>query len=277
MSMEPITNKPEPGAEFQGTSCIRLEMIEPTVRSFLLHLDILNSGVCYIGSTGKKPVSGDIDLAIADSWDQNQICSKMESLYEVRKRGKRLSALVPIYESQEKVQIDLIFGPMPWTRHYYHSPRPEDSQYKGYHRNLALGTFVSHFNRLESPLLDGLGRPEEVVQWKYTCDGLYRVFRKARYERGKTLKKHYEVNLDSPIVNFKEMTHILTGEADENLFDSLESVINTVKVYRPEMYEKFCQSLLDKFAELKDPYPVPKTLTEHLSNEIWGNREENTE
>ena len=106
------------GQLFDNTSPIRLEHVMPTLASF--QSDVLSScdidAHVPVGSTGRKSVSGDLDVAVRmpPSMNRKLLAARMESLpsigiNNVRTCGQIVSISFPVVDTQIRVQVDVMF------------------------------------------------------------------------------------------------------------------------------------------------------------------------
>lgn len=128
--------------------------ISATIKHFSQLSGIPMRDLHAIGSTGKTPSSGDIDLAIdASKYDVDMIHQKiMDALNNegvINKSTKVASYAVPIRgkDGKGKVQVDLMYGGNPnWMKFAYHS-EGEGSKYKGAVRNILLSSVAAALNQ----------------------------------------------------------------------------------------------------------------------------------
>lgn len=145
-----------------------------------------NDSLFIIGSTGKKPDSGDIDIALdANILYKNSI---IISLIKLNERCASLGYVSTInsmtfdmlhvaYPQQKNgkkfVQIDLLLTKYPdFTKFFMFSPSNTESKYKGAHRNELLHAIARVIS--ERPIKEN--KNEELVKWSQidvTHDGLY--------------------------------------------------------------------------------------------------------
>lgn len=107
-----------------------------------------------MGSTGKQPDSGDIDVALdEDCYDSNTLRSLAEKVrkvlgndYVVSKGipGGQLNLAIPIKGNPENgyIQVDFILGNLDWLKFSHHSPGLDVSPYKGVYISTALGVLA---------------------------------------------------------------------------------------------------------------------------------------
>ena len=103
-----------------------------------------------LGSTGKKPDSGDIDLALDEKVINGTVLYNLIKLNEICASKNIVSCIntisynmihiaYPQAGSDKKVQIDLLITKYPeFTKFFMFSPTPQESKYKGAHRNEVL-------------------------------------------------------------------------------------------------------------------------------------------
>ena len=178
---------------------IRREEIGPTLKNFVQQLNYPNFNWIYVnqnimGSAGKQADSGDLDLAmderefdlddlriIANKWSniqgQNAVASKHLKIGQ-------LNLLVPIVNSDEFVQVDLILGPRDWLKFAHHSPGKDTSFYKGVFISTLLGVMAKFKKDYElrvpegSPWAKGDDTRIAEVIWAYNLEnGIHRKWR----------------------------------------------------------------------------------------------------
>jgi hypothetical protein len=126
------------GKAFTDVHPVPRESIERVLHNFTRLMGIRDYRL--LGSTGKKPVSGDIDIAVDSALDINQMLSRITGKLgkdSVNIRGFSMSQLYCRYQAAKHlnpVQIDLTFGSLPLLEFTYWAPSPEQSQYSGLHR-----------------------------------------------------------------------------------------------------------------------------------------------
>jgi len=178
---------------------IRREEIEPTLKNFVQQLNYSNFNWTYVnqnivGSAGKQADSGDLDIAIderefdlddlrsiANKWSniqgQNAVASK-------HLKTGQLNLLVPIVNSNEFVQVDLILGPQDWLKFAHHSPGKDTSPYKGVFISTLMGVMAKLKKDYElkvpesSPWAKGDDTRIAEVIWAYNLEkGIHRKWR----------------------------------------------------------------------------------------------------
>jgi hypothetical protein len=106
-----------------------------------------------LGSTGRAPTSGDLDLAVDPSQhSKQQLAQKLESWAQaqgldpreyVRKSGISVHFRAPIMgqDDQGHVQVDFMFGDPEWMKFSMAGGQP-NSPFKGLHRHLLLSSIA---------------------------------------------------------------------------------------------------------------------------------------
>lgn len=114
---------------------------------------------CLLGSTGKKPSSGDIDLGVWPFSDiQTAAIKRHPQVFKVSRAGSVVSMIIAIQGTGEVnaaqdrnglVQVDLIPGDLNWLKQFFFAD--ESSGFKGAHRNLLISAYLMHFRREHTP------------------------------------------------------------------------------------------------------------------------------
>ncbi len=139
----------EGGNMFSDVRINKSEVL-PTVKS-LEQLTGLKLTDCLLGSTGKSPTSGDIDLVI----DENEVnkdafiqklLSKGVSPQDLRKTGIEVAYRAPIIDARgnktgNHIQVDFMFHPDPMYLRFYYANN-EQLPYKGAHRNITMSALA---------------------------------------------------------------------------------------------------------------------------------------
>ena len=138
----------------------------------------------WLGSTGKAPTSGDMDLAVdTNEMSKDQLAAKLMQWIashkmppaEWIKKGGEVHLRTPIQGRPELgyVQTDFMFFPnLDWGTFFYSGG--EDSAYKGMNRNVLMSSIAKQlglkvgangmFNRTTNQLVDGGMDPDYVAQ-----------------------------------------------------------------------------------------------------------------
>ena len=134
------------------------------------------------------------------------------------------------------VQLDFMPGNPEWLKTYYHSPREEDSKYKGAYRTILLATIAAVHNQKNSGKMVDDHRYEQSERWKFSpAEGLVRVVRTPVPKKtgdGFTKKNSDEV-IAGPFTNAETIAHNLNlGNADN--MDSFETLLKAIQTNYPE-------------------------------------------
>lgn len=242
----------EGGNVFPGTGVIYKDELFLTLEEFakISGIDYSDLVDNLLGSSGKKSFSNDIDIAVdVNVYDKEKILNNIRKNLgneNVKLTGNIIHVKFPIKsrdeisENRNKfVQIDLFFGDKNWLKFYYHSPG-EESELKGVHRNILINTILKNLDVIISKEKDDYGRPLETIRYKFTPkDGFVKVtLRSVKGKDGKYLKKQIEEILVVPTKDIDLIAKIIFGKADRNIFNSVESLVEGIKKYLPDISEK---------------------------------------
>ena len=157
----------ESGNAINGVTKIKKENIPATLQllenKVFIPLGIKRSSWDIIGSTGKKSVSGDIDIAIdinavlkeTNSESEQEFAQKIIAQCEklnwptnnrINSGSKMIHLGIPIFnQKNEMVQVDLmIANDMKFTKFKYFSPSEEESKYKGALRSILIDCILKY-------------------------------------------------------------------------------------------------------------------------------------
>lgn len=163
-----------------------------------------------LGTTGEKPTSGDLDVAVDQTKvDKNQLTNNLKQWVKqnlpdqdpsqwVKKSGNSVHFKTPINGNPDNgfVQTDLMFGDPQWMKFSLAGSDVEDSPFKGKHRHILMNS-VAKANGLK---------------WSYT--------------KGLVSRESGNVIATDP----DHIAQILLGEdADKNDLRSVESILNKIK------------------------------------------------
>lgn len=239
------------GGAMPGVGAIHIDEIEPT----LIKLEKstgLNMRDFVLGSVGKRQFSGDIDIAINLKPEQlKDFAEKLEKdpNFEAVTKSSVFMTKVKIenYDPEKSdgrprtgyVQVDFMPGDPGWMKTYYHSPREEESKYKGVFRNIMIATISAVYNRQDSQKTTEDGRPLESERYMFSPrDGLVRIKRTpvpTTNGEGYT-KKNKNVIIEGPWRTANEIAEVLNLGSAENL-NSFETLHDALKKYHtPEVY-----------------------------------------
>ena len=110
------------------------------------------------GSTGKKPDSGDIDIALNINFIKKPVKQIIQKLFTYTKLYTNVPVILntfeqemiqfayPINNSDKLVQIDLLLTQYPvFTKWYTLAPTPNESKYKSAHKNSIIRAIIKTF------------------------------------------------------------------------------------------------------------------------------------
>lgn len=149
------------GNSHEGVSPIPLDRIDDTVAPLGEHLNVpffdLKEG--YLGSTGKKQQSNDIDLVLPESsFSKDDVVARLrEALGDQNVRilpSGIISAKVQQAGKKDFAQVDLMIGDPEWSKFAFHSPDEGESEYKGLYRSQLLRAVAKSLRQQELDLDD---------------------------------------------------------------------------------------------------------------------------
>ena len=233
---------------------------------------IPESEFTLLGSVGKKPQSGDIDIALAkDQHNAEAVHARMEQALPEKHaafmKGLNIgSYAIPIAGNEENglVQVDFMYVDNPrWAKFAYHSP-DKASKYKGAIRTILLMAVAAQYSEPgtdqfiydDGELIVRLGRTMDLNQ------GLRRIFQHkpakargtGRVKNMKTVKTvdelkdlypSIEVHGDQIVVDDPQqvLDMLFGGGVTPDMVDSAEEVI---KVIKKKFNKKQQQAIFDK-------------------------------
>lgn len=196
----------EGGNAVPGVDRIRRDTIFRTVADFRARVLTPLFGyppgdeMFLLGSTGKKPDSGDIDIgidlnamkcrsALLNLIRLNEICARAGFNSCINTVSYRMVhiAYPQIGEEPKKVQIDVLFTESPeFTKFYMSSPAPSESRYKGAHRNTLIRAilYCSSYRPLKA---DEAGQPVKWEQLDIQDNGIFMQTKTLVDENGRRL------------------------------------------------------------------------------------------
>jgi hypothetical protein len=231
------------GGSLPGVGAIHIDEIKPTLEKLEKELGIeLQDFV--LGSVGKRQFSGDIDVAINFKPEQlPDFIKKLEKSPSISDMAKSsvIMTKVPIVNFDKSksdgrprtgfVQLDFMPGDPGWLKTYYHSPREDESKYKGVFRNIMLATIAAVKDRNDSDKKLEDGRPLESERYMFSPrDGLVRIRRTPvpnKAGTGYTKKDKNEI-IAGPWKNTQDIIEKLGLSSVDDL-NSFESLLNAVK------------------------------------------------
>ena len=254
----------EGGNAFDGVVGIKKENINPTIdlldEMLFKPLQIDKSmWTSELGSTGKKDISGDIDIAVnmselmpkldAETIDEVKqiILNKLKELnIECRKIGLNIHLKFPIQGTQENefVQIDIFnSNNLEFLKQKMFSPKGTDSKYKGAHRTNSLGSILKEITlHIAEDAIDDEkdefispdGKKYPGLRFSYISlrdDGFYQITKTFKGKRGIVKNPKRDDSQTKFITNsFQEMLDILFGKGKYSPDDlySFETIWNNI-------------------------------------------------
>ena len=214
MKMKEVQILKEGGADTAQWETKRIHNAEipATIKYFSTISGIPVRDLHSVGTTGKTPSSGDIDLAVdASKYDMdiihNKIMGELNDEGKINKSSKVASYAVPIRgkEDREKVQIDLMYGGNPeWMKFAYHS-EGAGSKYKGAIRGILLSAVAAAVNKkgMDHIEFDGEDLTIRAGRTVELATGLNRTF---QYRSKNSDGEGYSKKMNSiPVEEFKRM------------------------------------------------------------------------
>lgn len=241
------------GGALPGVGAIHIDEIEPTLAKLekSLNLDLRNF---TLGSVGKRTFSGDIDVAINLKPEQlPDFIKKLEQNPHFENITKTSVIMTKVkIENFDKsksdgrprtgyVQIDFMPGDPGWMKTYYHSPREDESRYKGVFRNIMIASVAAVHNRKDSEQKTEDGRSMESERFMFSPrDGLVRVLRTPVPKKngsGYTAKNNNKI-IGGPWKTADEIAQNLNLGSAESL-NSFETLLKAVKENLPATEQQY--------------------------------------
>ena len=251
------------GNAFSNVKPIKKDHIDTTVNAIVTAFGI-PSDYKLLGSAGKKPMSGDLDIAVSLLTKEKQtelfvFAKTLVNDHDVRKFGGNISFPWTVAETGDKVQVDFIFGDPEWLNFYYHSPGIDESCLKGTHRNTAISALASMTSREElSTDVNPDGMCVDCKRYKWSSKtGLSRIRRTYRFlPNGVYAKTAKEIELEGPYYNPSEVARLLfRGQLDDKYLTSAEKIIQAVGIvyaHDAETRDAIYQRIADNFSDHHD-------------------------
>lgn len=273
------------GGAMPGVGPIHISEIEPTLDALekALGIDLKNN---VLGSVGKKEFSGDIDVALQiDTEKLPEFVERLKKspvVLDIAKSSVIMTKVKIVGYDPEKqtakertgfVQVDFMPGDPDWMKTYYHSPREDESKYKGVFRNLMLASIAGVFDRTDSEETTEDGRPLKSQRWMFSpTEGLIKVERTPvpkKSGEGYT-KQNKNKPIGKGIKNAEEIAKTLNLDSakDLNSFESLLAAIE--KNYPPNLVKTIKQNFMDNRTVqdigIPDELQAKESVTESLAD-----------
>jgi len=266
------------GGHMEGVGAIHKSEIKPTLQRLErdIGIDLQNN---VLGSVGKKEFSGDIDVAInisPEKFKEFKAQVEKSSIVDHTVKGPlvlmsrvEIQGYNPELETNKKrtgyVQVDYMMDEDPeWLKTFYHAPSEKESQYKGAHRNIAIGALSQFVDRKEGSKRTPDGRPVEVERYMFSSSkGLVRVVRRLKPRKdGKGYTKAWENEvIGGPWKRGDEIAKVLRLGTSKDL-NSFETILAAIEKNHPELVEPFARAIAaDKtIQDLGMPEEIQKYL-----------------
>lgn len=204
----------EMGGAAMTADRINKEHIAPTLerykREVLTHIPHRSTQI--LGSGGKKPTSGDIDLGFDTDWTIDQVADKLEELGVMHKVGKGFDQIWtgftqydeegnPVMDAQKHapkiVQIDLMFGDPDWLGLANWSPSMDETEFSAHHRSALLAAIIRYAEELA--LEDG-SIQTHVINWGSGIWTKKRVKYVATKGKFKGQEREKQIKSEAPVI-----------------------------------------------------------------------------
>lgn len=175
------------GEAFEDTQPIDLESYYRLYDEFASILFRVGAKeIAPIGSSGKKPIMGDVDIAVECDIDRDAFADNLSKFVEVKKFGSgSISARVPFPQCDGRyAQVDVLVGDLKWLK--WARNGAEKSVVNGAIRNLLINAVLR-----EGGSGDDLDRTRLTIDWD---TGLYEAVQTKRGKDGKVLKQWKTIN-----------------------------------------------------------------------------------
>lgn len=279
----------EGGNAVPGVGTIHVSEINDTLTALSSDLELPFDLTDFtVGSTGKSEYSGDIDLVIDKQWydiSVEELHKDLKSLFgtdAVSRTGSMLHLKYPIvgfnkiYSERLPrtgfVQVDFIFGNLEWER-FYHYSHGSESEYKGFHRNIAVTAITAATAVVYKTELDDYGRPTSIEKWKWGSNGLFRVLRNSnKRANGSWLKTQTDLVIAGPIINrdiIASTIFPIDGTVDD--LNSLETIILAIKRnYSRSVQDIIFKKIAESFSKTTDAlyFSYPPEIEQYFRPDI---------
>lgn len=281
----------------QTNSGIVREEIEPTLSYLSAVAKIPKEDLILLGSAGKKPRSGDIDLAIDSKEYSNKDFEKIigrlkaaigEEHYKYSAGFNTHAFAVPIAGDERKgrVQIDIKFNNAEFLSFSHFSAEGERSKYKGAVRTFLISSLATELYKDGEDVTVHEGKKRIVdVRWGLDVNvGLKRLFRMCPMRKDGTGRKKDLANVspDDIAAEFPDLTFDRREKVIQNptqiarqLFgkgvkaadlDTAEGVIALISEKHPTIAKKVFARAAKQLAEMDMTVPIELNGAAHTSN-----------
>jgi hypothetical protein len=267
------------GKAFPDVVPVPIDKWKPVVDRMIRHLDSPKHAI--LGSTGKKPFSGDIDLAIdlSSGLTYDSLVERLTLLLgsdNVSPSGRNFDQIYTRYRCDDgPYQVDFMLGDVDLLSFTHYSPAPSESAYGGTHRTELLkavakvnspttafrndrmvvrrGYTLHHdrglvFNtRWTPPRKDGNGFTQKMVAVSHHDAAVFKTaFPEIEFDA-----------LEKTTINPLEISAILFGEPCLELINTYEGVCEAIN-RSPHLHNQtdlIWKLYTDRLDEIKQPHP----------------------
>jgi len=276
----------ESGIAIHDIQPVKLENIQPTIKKLyneiLKPLGIKYESIVLLGSTGKKPVSGDLDIgldvktALSDSGlnDKFELAEKIEN--ECKKYGYQFSnALnsqfktvhigIPIVNQDGIAQVDIMMSNnIEYAKFRFHSPTQNESKYKGAIRSdLLKAIFLECSKQIDKnasiedqqEYIDKDGNKHDSIQYSQLSLDIDGILKTVKTHRGKKGGINSSARILSKNIidetDVQKMIDILFyGLYKISDFNSFESIWNNVLFNENFPYKDKIDKIIKTFIDI---------------------------
>lgn len=216
--------------------------------------------VVPVGSTGKKKLMGDVDLAVQTNVDVDDFKAKLQDMLGSENVTRNATVVSFVYDFGGSLgQVDLMFGKADYLSWARAGTNPEETPFKGIVRNILLNTLAKVLSRYVFTKQQGEG-----FQKRYSIDldrGLYVNTQTNVSKDGKKLSSWKTVDKEFLTDDPNEIVNILLG-ADYSVDDTttLEKLLQAIydssvtKKYAAEIVEAFADSVTDTLSRKSNAF-----------------------
>jgi hypothetical protein len=283
----------EMGGAAMSSDRIAKEHIQPTIQKYqeMVLTHIPHRKFIVLGSAGKKPTSGDIDLGFDTDLTIDEVAEKLDDLNIVYKTGKGFGQIWTGFEQYDAegkpvldddgrhktVQIDLMFGDPDWLEFAYWAPSSEETEYSAHHAKALLAAIIRFAEELA--LEDG-SIQTHVINWGngiWTKKRVKYVETKGKY---KGQEREKQIKSDAPVVTTPQgVADFLTKATGkewkvselkrpfEDLWKKAASVFDAKTMVHIAEYVK--PAILSRNTKTNpDGYKLPKVVSDMLPEDV---------
>jgi hypothetical protein len=265
------------GGAVVESSRITKARIQPTVAEFGKLFDIIpNRGWDLIGSTGKKPDNGDIDIGLDIEYSLEELSWMLDQgriEHHVNKGLNEISCRFPQYASngitEDFVQIDLMIGDLRWLKFMYYVAPFGESEFKPMTR-----TALMHGLLRNGPAPE-ITNDNSLIQW--TLNNTRGIMKKKGVIR--INKKKEEVidweNISPYSPNPTKFLHIAFERA--TFIPTVESMTQSFELMWEECQEVLPMGILSRVAAYVMKFHVDKKIEPIPQLQAWIRPEDRSE